>query len=241
MINAVQASVDGWIRVLLVFSLITGALMATRKDLLSLVSAYRMQSLVLSMIALSLYVVEGSDVLLYLSLLTIASKVLLIPYAIRRIMREINIQRDVGFNYLSPSASLLASIMLVLLAYTSFSKILKGSSPDSLLYLGAVFGISLALMGMMTTFSRRKVVTKIIGYLSMENGVLLFSLFVTELPFIIEVLVLVDLFMIVVLATLLSIGIDSSIEEFREKFNSIHMRKVPSRLLRLHKKHGRDG
>ena len=241
MIDVISAPVEDWIKVLLVFSLITGAFMATRKDLLSLVSAYRIQSLVLSLIALSLYAMEGSQVLLYLALLTIASKVILIPYAIKRIMKEIRIQRDVVFHYLSPNASVFASIILVLLVYASFSKILKGLSLDSLLYLGAVFGISLALMGMMVTFSRKKVITKIIGYLSMENGVLLFSLFITELPFIIEVLILIDLFMIVLLATLLSIGIDSSVEEFRDRFNSLHMKEVSGRLLHLHKKRRRDG
>jgi hydrogenase-4 component E len=85
---------------------------------------------------------------------------------------------------------------------------------------GAVIGVSLALMGMMVIFTRKQMITKILGYLTMENGVLLFSLFVAELPFIIELLIILDLVMLIVLATVLAFGIDTSIDEFHDKLNS---------------------
>lgn len=222
---------------LLVLVLISGAFIVTRKDLLSLVSTYQAQSLLLAGIALSLYSVDQSPTLLYLATLTLASKVLLIPYIIKRIQRRINISRDMEFHYVSPIASIFITIILILLVYVAFAKILKDLSLSNLFYLGAVFGISLTLMGMLITFSRKKVITKIIGYLTMENGVLLFSLFITELPFIIEVLILVDLFMIVLLAMILAIGMDSSIEAFQERFHQLHMEELQEKL-HLHRKHG---
>lgn len=222
---------------LLVLVLISGAFIVTRKDLLSLVSTYRAQSLLLAGIALSLYSVDQSPTLLYLAGLTLASKVLLIPYIIKRIQRQINISRDLEFHYVSPIASIFITIILILLVYVAFAKILKDLSLSSLFYLGAVFGISLTLMGMLITFSRKKVITKIIGYLTMENGVLLFSLFITELPFIIEVLILVDLFMIVLLATILAIGMDSSVEAYQERFHHLHIEDLQEKL-HLHRKKG---
>jgi hydrogenase-4 component E len=53
----------------------------------------------------------------------------------------------------------------------------------------------------------------------MENGVVLFSLFLTELPLLIEVLIIVDLVMLTLLATILAFGIDSTIEEFHARLN----------------------
>jgi hypothetical protein len=53
----------------------------------------------------------------------------------------------------------------------------------------------------------------------MENGVVLFSLFLTELPLLIEVLIAVDLIMITLLSTILAFGIDSTIEEFHNRLN----------------------
>ncbi len=221
---------------LVVLVLISGAFIVTRKDLLSLVSTYQMQSLLLAGVALSLYSVDQSPTLLYLAGLTLVSKVLLIPYIIKRIQRKINISRDMEFHYVSPIASIFITIILILLVYGAFSNILKELALSNLFYLGAVFGISLTLMGMLITFSRKKVITKIIGYLTMENGVLLFSLFITELPFIIEVLILVDLFMIVLLATILSIGMDSSVEAYQERFHQLHIEDLQEKL-HLHRKH----
>jgi hydrogenase-4 component E len=232
-----EALVYSITQALLVLVLITGAFIVTRKDLLSLVSTYQMQSLLLAGIALTLYSVDESPMLLSLAALTLISKVLVIPNIIKRIQKQINIPRDLEFHYISPIASIFITIFLILIVYGAFANILKDLSLSSLFYLGAVFGISLTLMGMLITFSRKKVITKIIGYLTMENGVLLFSLFITELPFIIEVLILVDLFMIVLLATILAIGMDSSIEAFQERFDQLHMEELQEKL-HLHRKHG---
>jgi hydrogenase-4 component E len=72
---------------------------------------------------------------------------------------------------------------------------------------------------MLVIFSRKKVVTKTVGYLVMENGILIFSLFMAELPFIIELLIIVDLIIFILLATILSFGIESTEEDFHRKLN----------------------
>ena len=58
-----------------------------------------------------------------------------------------------------------------------------------------------------------------VGYLTMENGILLFGLFMAELPFIIELLIIVDLIIFILLATILAFGIESTEEDFRRKLN----------------------
>ncbi|VVB55007.1 Uncharacterised protein [uncultured archaeon] len=211
-----------WIKVLLALTFITGALVVTRRDLFSLVSTYAAQSFLLVLAAVFLYLLDGSSVLLYLAALTLISKVILIPYVMRSIQREMRIKRDLEFHYFTPARSLVATIILILLVYTAFSEIIRELALSNLFYLGAVFGVSLTLMGMMVAVSRKKLVTKIIGYLVMENGVLLFSLFLAELPFIVEVLIMIDLFILVLLALILTIGIDSSIEEFHMRLHPFH-------------------
>jgi hydrogenase-4 component E len=62
-----------------------------------------------------------------------------------------------------------------------------------------------------------------VGYLTMENGVLLFGLFLAEMPFIIEVLLVIDLLMLIVLATIMAFGIDSSIEAFHRRLTQLGM------------------
>ncbi len=224
MIDAIP--IPGIIQAILVLIMITGALIVTRKDLLSLLSMYRLQSLLLMFLALVLYAESGNYVLLQMAVLTLASKVLLIPYIIRRMQKEINISKDISFHYISPAYSLFITVALIFFSYYSLSKTLNELTDNKLFYLGAVFGISLALMGMMVTFSRKKIVTKTIGYLMMENGALIFSIFITELPFLIEVLIIIDLVILVLLAAILAVGMDSSIEEFQAKLERI---KHPAR------------
>jgi hydrogenase-4 component E len=214
-------AIPGIIQALLVLVMITGAMIVSRKDLLSLLSMYQAQSLLLALLALSLYVVNGNPVLMEMVVLTVASKVLLIPYFIKRTQREIHISRDLSFHYISPAYSIFFTVVLIFFSYYSLSKILTEITDNKLFYLGAVFGISLAFMGMMIVFSRKKIVTKIIGYLQMENGALIFSIFITELPFVIEVLIIIDLLILVLLAAILAVGMDSSIEEFQTKLETL--------------------
>jgi Hydrogenase 4 membrane component (E) len=219
-----QVTIEGIIRILFVCVIITAAYIISTRNLLSVVSVYALQSLTLVCIALALYFLEGSVVLLAIAGVTFISKVIIIPYFIATIQEKIRIKRDIEFHYLSPTTSLLISMILMLVIYMALSRIVVGSpSRENLFFFGAVLGISLMLMGMMVTFSRKRAITKVLGFLSMENGVLLFGMFVTELPFIIEFLIIIDLIILVILTTILSVGIDSTLEDYHKRLHRFHL------------------
>ncbi len=208
------------IRIILVLILGSGVFVITQRSLSSLISVYLVQSLLLAFLALVLFWQEGHINLLSISLLTLISKVIIIPLFLRSVLKSLSIKRDAEFRYVTPISSMLISIGLFFAVYQLFSKLSYELHFEPLFMLGAVIGVSLALMGMMVIFSRRKVITKTVGYLTMENGVLLFGLFVADLPFIIEVLILVDLLILLVLASLLAFGVDSSLESFHKKLRN---------------------
>jgi hydrogenase-4 component E len=210
-------------KILFVLVMATAALIITVRTLSSLFNVYSIQSWFIAAVAFVLYLKNGSVVLLLLAILTVVSKAFLVPYVMRRIQKSMHLKRDLEFRYLTPIGSILAGTAMIFLVYWSFSRFLPEISSDELFLFGAVIGVSLTLMGMMVIFTRKRVITKILGYLTMENGVLLFSLFVAELPFIIELLIIIDLIMLIVLATVLAFGIDSSIDEFHNKLNSYVM------------------
>jgi hydrogenase-4 component E len=212
---------DDFIKILLVLVLGTAALIITQRSLVSLFSIYAVQSAVLAAVALSLFTREGTTSLLFIALLTLLSKVVVIPIFLRRLLAVMPIKRDLEFRYLTPIGSIILSTALFFVVYQAFAEFSAALEVSPLFILGAVIGVSLALMGMMVIMSRRKVVTKIIGYLSMENGVLLFSLFIAEMPFIIELLIVVDLLMIIILSAVLAFGIDSSVEAFHKRLNQL--------------------
>ncbi len=219
-----QATIEGIIRILLVCIIITAAYIISTRNLLSVVSVYSLQSLTLVGIALALWSLEESIILLAIAVVTFVSKVIIIPYFIATIQEKIRIKRDIEFHYLNPTTSLILSMALMLVIYMALSRIMQGTpARESLFFFGAVLGISLMLMGMMVTFSRKRTITKVLGFLSMENGVLLFGMFVTELPFIIEFLIIIDLIILVILTTILSVGIDSTLEDYHKRLHRFHL------------------
>lgn len=211
------AFLEETVRMLFVFVLITAAFILSSRNIASLLTVYTVQSLLLVLIAVFLFMIEGNKTLLAIAALTLVSKVILIPIFINMIGEKIKISRDMKFNYLEPTASLLVSVALILLAYVFLSGFFSEFVLGKLFFMGAVIGLSLTLMGMLVLFSRRKVITKVLGYLTMENGVLLFGVFVADLPFIIEILIIIDLMILVLLTTILAIGLDSTIEEYHNR------------------------
>ena len=217
-------TIEGIIRILFVAVIVAAAYIISTRNVLSLVSVYALQSLILATIAFALWYMENNTVLLAIAIITVLSKVLIIPYFIATIQERIRIKRDIEFHYLSPTTSLLVSMVLMLFIYFALNSIIPSSAgKPNLLFFGAVIGISLMLMGMMVTFSRKRAITKVMGYLSMENGVLLFGMFVTELPFIIEFLIIIDLIILVLLTTILAVGIDSTLEEYHNRLHRFYL------------------
>ena len=215
------ALLEDIVRILFVFVLITAAFILSTRNIASMLTVYAVQSLLLTLIAASFYLIEGSEKLLAIAALTLVSKVLLIPLFINLIGEKIKISRDLEFNYLEPTASLLVSIGLIMLAYVFLSGFFDEYVLGKLFFIGAVIGLSLTLMGMLVIFSRRKVITKVIGYLTMENGVLLFGIFVADLPFVIEILIVIDLMILVLLTTILAIGLDSTKKEYHQRLQTL--------------------
>jgi len=205
------------IKILLVLVLSTAAFIITQRSLSSLFGLYTLQSFLMAVIAVVLFSRDGALSLLFIAILTMASKVIFIPVFLRRLLLRMPIKRDLEYRYLTAVGSIILSTALLILVYWVFSALAIGLRFDTLTLMGAVIGVTLTLSGMMVIASRKQVITKVIGYLTMENGVLIFSLFVAEMPFIIEVLIIVDLLMIIVLSALLAFGIDSSIEAFHKR------------------------
>jgi hydrogenase-4 component E len=219
------AFIEGIIKVLLVCIIITAAYIISTRNLLSLVSMYSLQSVTLVCLALTLYIHESAPVLLAIAVVTFLSKVLIIPFFIATIQEKIRIKRDIEFHFLSPTSSLILSMALMLVVYMALTRVLQGTPAweNPLLFFGGVIGLSLMLMGMMVMLSRKRAITKVLGFLTMENGVLLFGMFVTKLPFIIEFLIIIDLIILVLLTTILTVGIDSTLEDYHKRLHRFHL------------------
>lgn len=154
------------------------------------------QGVLLGAIALTAFPHHLTLEMIGLTLSTVAVKSLLLPWLLRRAVRGGGVSREVepfvGFGW-----SVLIGAGLLGLCFV-ISRPLQASAPSgsaAMLIPGAMFTI---LTGLFIIVSRRKALTQVIGYLTMENGVYVFgaSLAIEE-PLLQQLGILLDVFVAV--------------------------------------------
>lgn len=123
---------------------------------------------------------------------TLVLKAIFIPRVLLRVMRQHGVRREIEpsiSNYYSVLVSALILIAGLYIAYRS-TPYLDAAKP-------LLFGISFSIMinGLFLIVSRRKIITQVMGYMLLENGIFLFSLSVArEMPLVVSLGVLLDIF-----------------------------------------------
>jgi hydrogenase-4 component E len=123
---------------------------------------------------------------------TLALKGIAIPGLLFRAMREVDVQREV-----TPLVPYLASLLLGA-AGTTFAIVFANTLPLAQEHAGQLLvpaSLATVLTGFLLLTCRRKAIMQVLGYLVLENGILLFGLLLLDVvPFLVEVGVLLDLF-----------------------------------------------
>lgn len=127
--------------------------------------------------------------------MTVALKVVGVPWLLNRSVREAAVRTEVepliGFGL-----SLAIGGGLIALSFALARQLPLPQKPSSDLLVPVAF--SLLMIGLLLIVSRSKAVTQVVGYLVMENGIFLFGLLLIEaLPYLVELGVLLDLFVAV--------------------------------------------
>ena len=131
------------INIFLVLIVATASFVLTTRNIRSLVTTYAVQSLLLAAIALTLFAHEGGATLFLLAVITLITKVSIIPMFIKRVHQQMPVKRDVGFHYLQPVFAMMTGILIFLVMYYLLSHFAPplGLTKQSLF--GAVLSISL--------------------------------------------------------------------------------------------------
>lgn len=171
--------------------------MAAAKRVTALINGFRVQSLFLFLFVLVLALREDSTELYIITTLLGVTKVILIPYLLRRIVKKIKMNEDLGLS-VNPTVSIFAAIVLAYLAYALTGKIITvpGNSET-----GAFFvSLSITLIGLFLMIFRMKALAQIAGLLVMESGMFLAAASVSGgMPFIVEIAIFFDVFLAVII------------------------------------------
>jgi hydrogenase-4 component E len=174
--------------------LVTAFLIVSSRSLLFYVRLFALQSLLLGMVALLVVVGYGETHILIAAVLTILVKGIVIPLVLNRIIKKIEVQKEIAPTINIP-LSLLICGALVIVASSVAEPILTAQH-QSMQTVSKVLPSSIAMMliGLFIMMTRKKGVTQIIGLLTMENGLFLSGLSITYgMPLIVEVGIFFDI------------------------------------------------
>lgn len=142
---------------------------------------------------------------------TLLVKAYIIPLFLRKILIQNNIFRDTE-PYIPNFYSLVISSIILFVGFIISS--LHGQSFENLTTLYFGVSISTIIISLFFITTKKKIITLIIGYIMLENGIFLLSLSVAkEMPMIVNLGILLDVFIAVFILGLLTNKINSVFEE----------------------------
>lgn len=205
-----------------VLLLISFAMLSQRR-IVGLVTLFAWQGAALAASTALVAWSTGQHHLYYSAALTLALKVIAMPWFFYRLVRQLDVNREVE-PMLNIPTTMLIGIVLVIFAFNLALPISQMSGTVTRSTLGiAMASVLLAFLMMIT---RRKAITQVIGFLAMENGLFFAATSATYgMPLVVEMGVALD-----VLVGVFVLGI--FFFQIRETFDSLdlkHMEKLKER------------
>ncbi|MBV8033157.1 MAG: formate hydrogenlyase [Betaproteobacteria bacterium] len=191
--------------------------MLTQRRILSLIHLYTAQGLVLFASTVLVALVTGQAELYKSAALTLALKVLALPWLLHFLIRRLNVKWDVE-TLINIPTTMLIGIVLVILAFNLAAPISRLAGTVT----RATLGIAMAsiLLSFLMMITRSKAVPQVIGFLSMENGLFFAATAaVYGMPFVFEFGIAFD-----VLVAVLIMGV--FFFQIRERFDSLDTRHL---------------
>ncbi len=147
------------------------------------INAFAAQSIVLSLSVAWQALIQDAPHLLATAAIAFAVKGLVIPAALHRIVRRLGIHREID-EALSAGPTMLVGLGLVAL---SILLVLPAGEKVSILAReDLAFALAIILLGLLMMITRRNAVTQIVGFMSMENGLILAATGARGMPLVVE-------------------------------------------------------
>ena len=137
-----------------------------------MIQLYAIASFFLAGITVTLAIQHGAQHLLFAAVATVAIKVCVIPFIVGRMAKRVNASmRLVSSLRSTTTLFLVIGVLLLVLFNFNHSAFFASVNPTYILFIS----ISLVLIGFLMMVLRRDIYSEIIGFLTLENGISLFS------------------------------------------------------------------
>jgi len=153
------------------------------------------------------------------ALIALTLKAIIIPVALRQVVVKLDIHRTIE-TVVGVGPTMLAGIGLVALSMVVMLKA-TGASVDPLSREDLAFALSVVLLGLLMMVVRRNAVSQIVGFMSMENGLILAATGAKGMPLVVEISIAFS-----VLVAFIVIGV--FLFRIRERFDSVDVEALDS-------------
>jgi hydrogenase-4 component E len=182
----------------------------------ALLNIFALHALVLTLSVAWQAYVQHAPHLFVTAAIALVFKAIVIPTVLRRIVEKLGIHREIE-TVGGVGLTMLAGMALVALSMVVMLKVTADADP--LAREDLAFALSVVLLGLLVMVTRRNAVSQVVGFMSLENGLILAATGAKGMPLVVEISVAFS-----VLIAFIVIGI--FLFRIRERFDTVDIRAL---------------
>ena len=207
-----MSSIDFDVAHLLAGSLVLFSFLELYQDrLYALLNIYALHALVLAASVAWQAFVQDAPHLYVTAFIALVFKAIVIPVVLHRIIVRLGIHREIE-TVVGVGLTMLAGIGLVALSMVVMLRVTPGADP--LAREDLAFALSVVLLGLLLMITRRNAVSQVVGFMSLENGLVLAATGAKGMPLVVEISIAFS-----ILIAFIVIGI--FLFRIRERFDTV--------------------
>ncbi|WP_149539011.1 hydrogenase-4 component E [Siccirubricoccus phaeus] len=193
------------------FMLLLSFVLLYQRGVAAVVNTFAAQGAILAAAAAWQGFVQGAPQLYLTAFIAFAAKAVLIPLALRILIRRLDLHRNVE-PALGIGPSMIAGVALVALAILVVLPITAGSR--AIAREDLALALSVVLLGMLMMITRRNAILQVVGLMSLENGLILAAVGVAGMPLVVELSTAALVMLLLVVAGVF-------VFQIRERFDTV--------------------
>ena len=177
----------------------------------ALLNVFALHAVVLALSVAWQAYIQNAPQLFITALIALVFKGIIIPVALHRMIRRLGIHREIE-TVGGIGLTMLAGMGLVALSMVVMLKVTTDADP--LAREDLAFALSVILIGLLMMVTRRNAVSQVVGFMSLENGLILAATGAKGMPFVVEISIAFS-----ILIAFIVIGI--FLFRIRERFDTV--------------------
>lgn len=186
-------------------------MMLYQDRLFALINVFALHAIVLALSVAWQAYIQDAHHLYVTAAIALIFKAIIIPVGLHRIIQRLGIHRDIE-TAVGIGPTMLAGIGLVTLSMVLMLRVTPDADP--LAREDLAFALSIILLGLLVMVTRRNAVSQIVGFMSLENGLVLAATGAKGMPLVVEISVAFS-----ILIAFIVIGV--FLFRIRERFDSV--------------------